>query len=43
MALAKKLFLRRVKLIQASGADVELSEFDWGADRYLRDGSNGSS
>ena len=27
------------KVIQASGADVELAEFDWGADRYLRDGT----
>jgi 3-isopropylmalate dehydrogenase len=27
-----------VKVIRATGADVELSEFDWGADRYLRDG-----
>ncbi len=26
-----------VKVIQASGAAVELSDFDWGADRYLRD------
>jgi 3-isopropylmalate dehydrogenase len=25
------------KVIQASGADVELTDFDWGADRYLRD------
>ncbi len=27
-----------VKVIRATGAKVELSEFDWGADRYLRDG-----
>jgi 3-isopropylmalate dehydrogenase len=27
-----------VKVIRATGAEVELSEFDWGADRYLRDG-----
>ena len=27
------------KVIQASGAAVELTEFDWGADRYLRDGT----
>jgi 3-isopropylmalate dehydrogenase len=26
-----------VKVIQASGADVEFSNFDWSADRYLRD------
>ncbi len=28
-----------VKAIEASGADVELKHFDWGADRYLRDGT----
>jgi 3-isopropylmalate dehydrogenase len=28
-----------VKAIKASGADVEFAEFDWGADRYLRDGT----
>jgi 3-isopropylmalate dehydrogenase len=27
-----------VKVIEASGAPVELSEFDWGAERYLKDG-----
>jgi 3-isopropylmalate dehydrogenase len=27
-----------LKVIRASGADIELTEFDWGADRYLRDG-----
>ena len=27
-----------VKVIEASGAAVELSEFDWGAERYLKDG-----
>ncbi len=28
-----------LKVIEASGADVEMSEFDWSADRYLRDGT----
>jgi 3-isopropylmalate dehydrogenase len=28
-----------LNVIRASGADVELTEFDWGADRYLRDGT----
>jgi len=28
-----------VKVIRAAGADVELTNFDWGADRYLRDGT----
>jgi 3-isopropylmalate dehydrogenase len=27
-----------VKVIEAAGAPVELSEFDWGAERYLKDG-----
>ena len=27
-----------VKVIEAAGAQVELSEFDWGAERYLKDG-----
>ena len=27
-----------VKVIEATGAPVELSEFDWGAERYLKDG-----
>jgi 3-isopropylmalate dehydrogenase len=27
-----------VRVIQATGAPVELSEFDWGAERYLKDG-----
>lgn len=28
-----------VRAIQASGAPVEFTHFDWGADRYLRDGT----
>ncbi len=28
-----------VKVIQATGAPVEFTNFDWGADRYLRDGT----
>jgi 3-isopropylmalate dehydrogenase len=28
-----------LKVIRASGADVITTEFDWGADRYLRDGT----
>jgi 3-isopropylmalate dehydrogenase len=28
-----------LKVISASGANVEFSEFDWSADRYLRDGT----
>ncbi len=36
--IGQEVIPQAVKVIQASGADVELSDFDWGADRYLRDG-----
>ena len=36
--IGQEVISAAVKVIQASGAAVELSEFDWGADRYLRDG-----
>ena len=36
--IGQEVIPQALKVIQASGADVELSEFDWGADRYLRDG-----
>ena len=36
--IGQEVIPQAVKVIQASGADVEFSEFDWGADRYLRDG-----
>jgi 3-isopropylmalate dehydrogenase len=36
--IGRDVIPQALKVIQASGADVELSEFDWGADRYLRDG-----
>jgi 3-isopropylmalate dehydrogenase len=35
--IGQEVIPQAVKVIQASGADVELTEFDWGADRYLRD------
>jgi len=35
--IGKEVIPQAVQVIQASGAAVELSEFDWGADRYLRD------
>jgi 3-isopropylmalate dehydrogenase len=35
--IGKEVIPQAVKVIQASGAAVELSEFDWGADRYVRD------
>ncbi|MGA8213531.1 MAG: 3-isopropylmalate dehydrogenase [Candidatus Sulfotelmatobacter sp.] len=36
--IGQEVILQALKVIRASGAAVELSEFDWGADRYLRDG-----
>ncbi|MGA7399510.1 MAG: 3-isopropylmalate dehydrogenase [Candidatus Sulfotelmatobacter sp.] len=36
--IGREVIPQALKAIQASGADVEISEFDWGADRYLRDG-----
>src|SRR5580698_1577955 len=35
--IGQEVIPQAVRVIQASGANVELSEFDWGADRYLRD------
>jgi 3-isopropylmalate dehydrogenase len=36
--IGQEVVPQALKVIRASRADVELSEFDWGADRYLRDG-----
>src|SRR5439155_17172515 len=36
--IGKEVIPQAVKAIEASGARVELSYFDWGADRYLADG-----
>ncbi len=36
--IGQEVIPQALKVIRASGADVEMSEFDWGADRYLRDG-----
>ena len=36
--IGKEVIPQAVKAIEASGAPVELSYFDWGADRYLADG-----
>jgi len=36
--IGREVIAQAVKVIRATGAEVELSEFDWGADRYLRDG-----
>jgi len=35
--IGKEVIPEAVKVIEAVGAPVELTEFDWGADRYLRD------
>ncbi len=35
--ISKEVIPQAVNVIQATGAAVELTEFDWGADRYLRD------
>ena len=37
--IGQEVIPQAVKVIQASGAGVEMTEFDWGADRYLRDGT----
>ena len=36
--IGKEVIPEAVKVVAASGADVEISQFDWGADRYLADG-----
>jgi 3-isopropylmalate dehydrogenase len=36
--IGQEVIPQALKVIRASGADLELAEFDWGADRYLRDG-----
>jgi 3-isopropylmalate dehydrogenase len=36
--IGQEVIPQALKVIRATGADVEISEFDWGADRYLRDG-----
>ena len=35
--IGKEVIPQAVRVIQATGAAVDLTEFDWGADRYLRD------
>lgn len=36
--IGREVIPQAVNLIEASGAPVELTHFDWGADRYLKDG-----
>ena len=37
--IGKEVTPQAVRVIQATGAAVQLTTFDWGADRYLRDGT----
>jgi 3-isopropylmalate dehydrogenase len=36
--IGKEVIPQALKAIEAASANVEFTEFDWGADRYLRDG-----
>lgn len=36
--IGQEVIPQAVKVIQATGAEVQLNDFEWGADRYLRDG-----
>jgi 3-isopropylmalate dehydrogenase len=36
--IGQEVIPQALKVIRATGAEVEITEFDWGADRYLRDG-----
>ena len=37
--IGKEVIPQALRVIQATGADVEFTEFDWSADRYLTDGT----
>ncbi len=37
--IGQEVIPQALKVIRATGAEVEITEFDWGADRYLRDGT----
>jgi 3-isopropylmalate dehydrogenase len=37
--IGKEVIPQAVKVLEASGAPVEFTHFDWGADRYLKDGT----
>ena len=37
--IGQEVIPQALNIIKASGANVDLTEFDWGADRYLRDGT----
>ncbi len=37
--IGREVIAEALKVVRASGAPVDLTEFDWSADRYLRDGA----
>jgi len=37
--IGKEVIAQALHVIEATGADVEFTDFDWSADRYLRDGT----
>src|SRR5512146_134338 len=37
--IGKEVIPQAIQVLRASGAPLELTEFDWSADRYLRDGT----
>jgi 3-isopropylmalate dehydrogenase len=37
--IGKEVIAEAMKVVRASGAPVDVTEFDWSADRYLRDGT----
>jgi 3-isopropylmalate dehydrogenase len=37
--VGQEVIPQALNVIRASGADLDFIEFDWGADRYLRDGT----
>src|SRR5438105_8108739 len=37
--IGKEVIPAAVKVVEATGAAVDFTEFDWSADRYLRDGT----
>ncbi|MGI9101595.1 MAG: 3-isopropylmalate dehydrogenase [Terriglobales bacterium] len=38
--IGREVIAEAVKVVRAAGAPVEFKEFDWSADRYLRDGTS---
>ncbi len=37
--IGKEVIAEAIKVVRAGGAQVDFTQFDWGADRYLRDGT----